>query len=256
MVIRVAAVILLYGLIHPVHAGVLDCVSGPLGSGNPSGCTDADRKHYEELQRQAVAEAEALKATVAYCMNNPNAPPDKCPDEYRKIIDASEAASKAKLQREYEIWLQGAEARKQEVKAKQEALLKQELAESEKQFRAAAQQEYEAGERRRAEQLQERQADYQHNVDESSRRISQFNAELATQRAQEQAAEQPTRQVTQRTQPPAASTPTRSDPLAPAPAPAQTAESRRAAGLPDDPNAAACIQDDACARALLRGGSK
>lgn len=49
--------------------------------------------------------------------------------------------------------------------------------------------------------------------------------------------------------------PAKPDPLAPASAPSQTAESRRAAGLPDDPSAAACIQDDDCARAVLRGGS-
>jgi predicted ATP-dependent endonuclease of OLD family len=57
------------------------------------------------------------------------------------------AASMAKRQREYEMWLQGAEARKQEVKAKQEALLKQELAEADKQYRAAAQERYDESRR-------------------------------------------------------------------------------------------------------------
>jgi hypothetical protein len=253
--VSIAAVILIGGPIRPVHASVLDCVSGPLGTGNPSNCTEVDRKHYEELQKQADAEAQAVKATTLYCINNPTAPSDKCPDEYRKIIDKNDAARKAKQQREYEVGLQGAETRKQEVKSKQEALLRQELAENEKQFRAAARQESEAQERRNAERFKEQQAAYQRDVDESIGRISQFSTELATQRAQQQAVEEQTRRVTQRVQHPAASVPARSDPLAPAPAPSQTPESRRAAGLPDDPNAAACIQDDDCARAVLHGGN-
>lgn len=68
-----APVILLCGLICPAHANVLDCIRGPGGTGNPSGCTDADRKHYEQLQREAVAEAEVEKATMPNCEKDPNA---------------------------------------------------------------------------------------------------------------------------------------------------------------------------------------
>lgn len=245
-----APVILLCGLICPAHANVLDCISSPGGSGNSSGCTDGDRKHYEELQREAVAEAETEKAKVLYCINNPNAPTDKCPAEYRKIIQEVNAASMAKQQSEYEIWQQGAEARRQEVKAKQEALQKQELAEADKQQRAAAQERYDQSRRDAAQRLQEQQAALQRDVDDFSRRVSQSSADLVTQRAQQQSADQQARQIPVQRPPAALSAPVRRDPLAPAPAPSQTAESRRAAGLPDDPAAAACIQDDDCARAL------
>lgn len=251
--VTIAAVILLCALTRPVHAGVLDCVSGPLGSGNPSGCTDADRKHYEELKKQTDAEMLAWKATMDYCEHNPKGPSDKCPEEYRKIIDKVRAESMAKEQREYEIWLQGAEARKQEVKAKQEALLQRELAESERQYRAEARQRYEDDAPRRAAELHEQQAAYQQDVDDEVNRINSYNTERAAQSAQQQTAEQQTRRQTAAPlrQPVARPRP---DPLAPAPAPAQTPESRRAAGLPDDPNAAACIQDDDCARAVLGRG--
>ncbi|MGB6629686.1 MAG: hypothetical protein WBE52_00505 [Terriglobales bacterium] len=88
-------------------------------------------------------------------------------------------------------------------------------------------------------------------ADEIGGTSSQYEAERAAQRAQQQIADQQARQIAQQpARPVAANVPVRSDPLAPASAPAQTAESRRAAGLPDDPSAAACIQDDDCARAL------
>jgi hypothetical protein len=229
----------------------MDCISGLGATGHPSGCTDADRKHYEELQKEANAEALAEKAMVLYCVNNPNAPTDKCSAETRKIIDDVHAASMARQQREYEIWLEGAESRKQEVKERQEALLRAELEENEKQRRAAAQQRYDEQERRNAVQLADQQAALQRGADEFSRRTSQFDAERAAQRAQQQIAEEQARRIAQqRARPAVVNVPVRSDPLAPAPAPSQTAESRRAAGLPDDPAAAACIQDDDCARAL------
>jgi len=250
-----AAVILLCGLIRLADANVMDCISGTGGTGNPSGCTDADRKHYEELQREVDAEAKAEKAMVLNCEKDPNAPADKCPPEYRKIIEEVHAASMAKQQHEYEVWLQGAEARRQEVKAKQEALLKQELAETERQYRAAAQQIDEQRRRDDEQWLQEQRAARQRDVDDFSRRISQSSAELVTRRAQQQIADQQARQTPVQRPPAALSAPLRADPLAPAPAPSQTAESRRAAGLPDDPAAAACIQDADCARAVLRGGS-
>jgi hypothetical protein len=245
-----AAVILLCGLIRPLHAGVLDCISGLGGTGNPGGCTDADRKHFEELEREADAEVEAEKAKMLNCENDPNAPTDKCPAEYRKIIEEANAASMAKQQREYEIWLQGTEARKQDVKAKQEALLKRELSELDAQYRAAAQQNYEDQMRRDSERRQEQQAASQRSLDEFIRRTS--DDEDARQ-AQRRIADQQERQIPQQRARPATNVAVRSDPLTPAPAPAQTPESRRAAGLPDDPAAAACIQDDDCARAVLSG---
>jgi hypothetical protein len=245
---------LLTGLIQAVHAGVLDCESGPFGTGNPSGCTDADRKHYEELKKQVDTEMAAQMATLHYCEANREAPPDKCPADVRKIIDDSEAASRAKLQREYEIWQQGAEARKQEVKAKQDALLKQELADIDKQYRAAAQQGYEDHMRQEGDRLQQQQMDRQRDLDDFNRKVSQSESDLFAQRAQQQAAETQARQAQQRVQPPTVHTPARPDPLAPAPDPAQTAESRRAAGLPDDPNAAKCVEDPDCARAVLGRG--
>lgn len=244
-------VILLCGLICPAHANVLDCISGPGGTGHPSGCTDADRKHYEELQREANAEALAERAKVLYCINNPSAPTDKCPAETRKIIEEVHAASMDKQQREYEIWLQSAEARNQEFREQRAALLKQEQAETDRQNRDAAQQRYDQSRRDAAQWLQEQQAARQRDVDDFSRRISQSNAELVTQRAQQQMADQQARQIPVQRPPAALSAPVRADPLAPAPAPSQTAESRRAAGLPDDPAAAACIQDVDCARAVL-----
>jgi hypothetical protein len=175
-----AAVILLYSPVRPVHAAVLDCVSGPLGTGNPTGCTDADRKHYEELKKQTDAEILTWKATMDYCEHNPKGPSDKCPEEYRKIIDKVHADGMAKQQREYEIWLQGAEARKQEVKAKQEALLKRELAEINAQYRAAAQQNYEDQMRRDSERRQEQRAARQRDLDEFSRRTSQYSDEVVS----------------------------------------------------------------------------
>jgi hypothetical protein len=87
------------------------------------------------------------------------------------------------------------------------------------------------------------------SADDIGRATARYEAEQAAQPAQQQAAERQARQIAEQQPRPAA--PARPDPLAPAPAPARTRESRRAAGLPDDPNAAACIQDDACARALL-----
>jgi hypothetical protein len=245
-----AAVLLLCGLVHSAGASTQDCISGLGGTGNPSGCTDADRKHYEELKKEADAEAQALIATADICFKDPNAPPDKCPDEYRKIANEVHAASMAKQQREYEIWLQGADARRQEVKAKQEALLKQEIADSKEQYRAAAEQRYEDQQRSDAVRLKEQQAALQRDIDHEVSRIDQYEAERAGQRAQQQTAERQA-QVVPPPRPAAPIMPVRRDPLTPAPTPAQTPESRRAAGLPDDPNAAKCIQDDECARALL-----
>jgi hypothetical protein len=62
-------VILLWGITSSAAANTADCISGPLGTGNPSACTDADRKHYEELQKEADAAALAIKAAVANCFN-------------------------------------------------------------------------------------------------------------------------------------------------------------------------------------------
>lgn len=247
IVVTVAAVILLCGLIRPVHASVLDCVSGPLGTGNPSGCTDADRKHYEELKKQTDAEVLAWKATMDYCEHNPKGPSDKCPEEYRKIIDKVHADSMAKEQREYEIWLQGAEARKQEVKAKQDALLKQELAEIDAQYRAAAQQEYEDQQRRRAEQLQEQQAARQRDVDEFSRRISQYSDEIVSNANARMAAD-----VAASARPVAATPPAPiariPDPLAPNSAmQSEAARARKGAGTDLCPNE---ISDIECANRL------
>jgi hypothetical protein len=250
--VTAAAVLLICGLIRPARANVVDCISGPGGTGNPAGCTDADRKRWEELQTQANAEALAEKARVLYCMNNPNAPTDKCPAEDRKIIEEIHAAGMAQQQREYAIWLQGAETRNLEVKAKQEALLKQELDDANKNYRKVSRQRYEDQMQRDAVQLAEQQAVIQRGGDEFSRMISRDDAERGAQRTREQAVDnqiQEQRIAEQRTPPAAA--PVRTDPLAPTPTPAQTAESRRAAGLPDDPNAAACIQDADCARAVL-----
>jgi hypothetical protein len=95
-------------------------------------------------------------------------------------------------------------------------------------------------------------------ADEIGRMTSQYDAERAAQRApeQQQIAERQAQQIAeQRARAAALKVPVKSDPLALAPAPAQTAESRRAAGLPDDPSEAACIQDDDCARTVLRGGN-
>jgi hypothetical protein len=245
----VAAVILLCGLIRPADANVADCISGPLGTGNPGGCTDADRKHYEELQKEADAEALTEKAKMLNCINDSNAPTDKCPAEYRQIIYEVNAASMAKQQHEYEIWQQGAEARRLDRQAQQAALLKQELADGEKQRRVEARQRNEDEERRDAAQLHERQAALQRGVDEEISRMNQYDAERAAQRAQQQTAERQAQQIAE--QRPRPVVPVRPDPLAPAPTPAQTPESRRAAGLPDDPNAAACIQDADCARTVL-----
>jgi hypothetical protein len=245
--VTVTAVGLLCGLIRPVDAGVLDCVTGPLGTGNPSRCTGADRKHYEELTKQADAEVLAWKATMDYCEHHEKGPSDKCPDEYRKMIDESEAASKAKQQREYEIWLQGAEARKQEVEAKQEALLKQELAESEKQYRAAVQEEYRDQTRRNAEQFQEQQAAHQRDVDEFSRRMSQSADEIVSNANARMAAD------VARSAPPVAATPpaptTRvPDPLAPNSAmQSEAARARKGAGTDLCPKE---ISDIECANRL------
>jgi hypothetical protein len=177
----------------------------------------------------------------------PNAPPDKCPDEYRKIVNESQAASKAKQQREYETWLQGAEARKQEVKAKQEALLKQELAEAKERYRIAAEERYEDEERSAAARSKQQQAALQQDIDQEVRRIDQYETGGAAQRVKQQPAERQTPPP----RPVAAVMSVRSDPLTPAQTPSANSESRRAAGLPDDPSAAACIQDDDCARAVL-----
>jgi antirestriction protein len=104
---------------HQAHAELTDCV---LNGTESSGCTDEDRKW--------------IKA--------------KAQDVH--------AASMAKQASEYEAWQQGAEARRLDSEARQAALLKQELAEAEKQYRAAEQQRHEDQERRNAAQLHEQQA--------------------------------------------------------------------------------------------------
>jgi hypothetical protein len=92
------------------------------------------------------------------------------------------------------------------------------------------------------------------SADEIGRMASQHDAERAAQRAaeQQQIADRQQRQMAEdRARSAPRNVPTNADPLARAPAPSKTAESRRAAGLPSDPSAAACIQDDDCARAVL-----
>jgi hypothetical protein len=89
-------------------------------------------------------------------------------------------------------------------------------------------------------------------ADEIGRQSSQYEMERAAQQAQQ---EKSSRNARDSEHGPriAPSTPQRVDPLSKSPEPSQTVESRRAAGLPDDPNAAKCIQDDDCARSLLQG---
>jgi hypothetical protein len=89
------------------------------------------------------------------------------------------------------------------------------------------------------------------SADEIGRMTSQYDAERAAQRIRQEIADEQARQIAQQRSRPATAPPMRPDPLAPASAPAQTAESRRAAGLPSDPSAAACVQDADCARAVL-----
>ncbi len=92
-------------------------------------------------------------------------------------------------------------------------------------------------------------------ADEIGRKSSQYEMERASQQAQEEKASRDAR-ISQQGPRIAPSTPRRVDPLSKAPEPSQTVESRRAAGLPDDPNAAKCIQDDDCARSLLQPAPK
>jgi hypothetical protein len=91
------------------------------------------------------------------------------------------------------------------------------------------------------------------SANEIGRMASQYDAERAAQRAveQQQIADRHRRQIAEERARSALNVSVKSDPLARAPAPSQSAESRRAAGLPSDPSAAACIQDDDCARAAL-----
>lgn len=92
-------------------------------------------------------------------------------------------------------------------------------------------------------------------ADEIGRQTSQYEMERATEQAQEEKASREAR-ISQHRPRVAPSTAQTVDPLAKAADPSQTLESRRAAGLPDDPNAAKCIEDDACARSLLQPASK
>jgi hypothetical protein len=137
----------------------------------------------------------------------------------------------------------------EQVKEEQAALLRQELADGEAQLRAEARQRAEDAERRQAKDLQEKHAAYQRGIDDEVSLIDRYETERAAQRGQQQAVEREPIAALR----PRSVAPREPDPLTRAPAPAETPESRRAAGLPDDPKAAACIQDDDCARALLRG---
>lgn len=92
-------------------------------------------------------------------------------------------------------------------------------------------------------------------ADEIGRQSSQYEMDRAAQQAQEEKATRDAR-ISQHGPRIAPSAPQRVDPLSKAPEPSQTVESRRAAGLPDDPNAAKCIQDDDCARSLLQPAPK
>jgi hypothetical protein len=116
-------------------------------------------------------------------------------------------------------------------------------------MRAAAKQRYEDQERSDTARLHEKQLALQRGADDEISRMNRDDAERTAQRAQQQNTERQVQQIAEQRPRPVVSV--RTDPLAPAPAPSQTAESRRAAGLPDDPSAAACIQDDNCARAVL-----
>lgn len=169
-----------------------------------------------------------------------------CTDEDRVWLKANQAKIDALKQQMHA-------PTPEQVKERQAALLKQELADADRQFRANMQQTVEEAQRREAADLRDRQTEYQRDIDAEVNRITRYDSENARQSAQQPIADRQTQQIAARRPAPAA--PLRPDPLAPAPPPAQSLESRRAAGLPDDPAAAACIQDDDCARALLHGGS-
>jgi hypothetical protein len=223
----VAVIVLSCGLIYPpaVHADLADCFEldgSMLAPGKTHSTTSSGGESKYECTDQDRAFFEGLKKAKQQ------------QEESARLV----ARAKAQAQASHDANLAYQAAQAREAESMRNALSS--LSDSLNSIAAAKQQQAKSLER---------------SADEIGLKASQYEAERAAQRGQEQIADQQARRISGQQPRAAPNAPARVDPLAKAPTPAQTAESRRAAGLPDDPNAAACIQDDDCARALLHGGN-
>lgn len=122
---------------------------------------------------------------------------------------------------------------RQETEANQRAM--------QEEYRAAAAQQAARRTEARAENLRAQQDAYQRGATLKPYAANEADPPRAI--AQPARAKEPQRSAVTTTKP--------TDPLAPA-KPWESAGNPAGAGLPSDPNAAACIQDDGCRRALLR----
>jgi hypothetical protein len=190
----------------------------------------------------AVSLSPAALATQVDCILHGNSPGDHgiidstgagCTDEDRQWYKDNKAKIDA-LKKEMQPATDREIARiRQETEANQRAI--------QEEFRAAATQQAAQRAAARAADLRAQQDAYQNGISLAPSATYERAAPPAT--AQPAAVNQPQRNAATTTKP--------TDPFAPA-KPWESAGNPVGAGLPSDPNAAACVQDDGCRRAVLR----